>query len=96
MNQNGIKNMWKIGVLSEEWCISNGVISVNTISEGKGPVVIKITFEDGHIIKEKINASFLDENRLYKIVDKLVQQKHRNLKLLKIKEIINNVTTISN
>jgi len=81
-------------ILSEEWCIDNGVIGVNTISEGKGPVIIKITFEDGHITKEKINASFLEENRLYKIVDKLVQLRHRRLKLEKIMN--KNDVTISN
>lgn len=80
-----------MGILSEEWCIDNGVIGVNTISEGKGPVVIKITFVDGYITKEKINTSFLDENRLYKIVDRIVQLRNRKAKVLKLKELCHNI-----
>ena len=77
-------------ILSEEWCTDNGVISVNIISEGKGPVIIKITFQDGHIMKEKINASFLKENEIYKIVNKLVQLRHREYKLLKLIKLCHN------
>jgi hypothetical protein len=64
--------------------MDNKVLSVNSISEGMGPVVLKITFADGEIIREEVNASVLSEDNYYGITNRLVQLRNRRIKIEKI------------